>query len=491
MTTLTSKELSKRLPTNLSKFLDFDEAVIETRFSPKKLLTHKRADIYAKLYYANEILNENNSNWPLQVYLSHIQTFNNYIEDDNSGKIGKKAFTSSFEKLILSYRKHGHNVDSSIIAVDKDYTIIDGAHRVAAAIATDQQVTIARFPSYQAQHYRLDYFTNKGLDLDVADFIALKIAETNKNTYILFRFPVAKKHDCELKQTINNYGTLIYNKELYLSEQGKENLIHEIYRGEKWLGTKKQKTAGFLHHLHNRFNGAEPVGIYLIESQSLEHVLAMKKEIRNLYEIGNDSVHINDKHSETTLLSKLLFNKNSIHFLNNSSPISAKTHQLIKQYKTSIENEKTDDFCISGSAILGLYGIKDPNDLDYFCIEKQKHLIGNILGNHEDQAQYLKTPIEEIVTDPKNYFYYENLKALSLNNIIALKKARGEIKDIKDIKITIEKISQPNLYTQTKNFLLYYFKLTFSRGFIKKITPRFFHPILKKAYKLLKEKKWA
>ena len=41
-------------------------------------------------------------------------------------------------------------------------------------------------------------------------------------------------------------------------------------------------------------------------------------DIRNIFNEGNHSVHINDTKEETIRLAKCLLNKNSVHFLNNS-----------------------------------------------------------------------------------------------------------------------------------------------------------------------------
>lgn len=60
------------------------------------------------------------------------------------------------------------------------------------------------------------------------------------------------------------------------------------------------------------------VRAFLIESDSADDMRQCKEDIRDLYGISNDSIHINDTHKETLLIAQILFNENSVHFLNNA-----------------------------------------------------------------------------------------------------------------------------------------------------------------------------
>jgi hypothetical protein len=150
-------------------------------------------------------------------------------------------------------------------------------------------------------------------------------------------------------------------------------------------------------------------------------------------------VHINDTHEETLRLSRCLLNKNSIHFLNFSEvkPYQKFLHQL-NYYENFIisNNLNFEDYCISASSVLSLYGLREGNDLDYLhsnLVQIEGH--SDIHSHNEyGQNRYLQE-IKDIIFNPNNHFYYGNLKVASLNVIKLLKEKRGEEKDKIDVEL--------------------------------------------------------
>ena len=68
-------------------------------------------------------------------------------------------------------------------------------------------------------------------------------------------------------------------------------------------------------------------------------------------------------------------------------------------------------------------GLREPKDFDVFHTEDL--LLPNELSSHNSQIIYLKGySINELIFNPKNYFYYMGYKFLNLNIILRMKVNR-------------------------------------------------------------------
>lgn len=116
-------------------------------------------------------------------------------------------------------------------------------------------------------------------------------------------------------------------------------------------------------------------------------------------------------------------------------------NKLFDDYKNFlIKNKyKSDDFCIVGSSVMSIYGIRESRDIDFIHLSKTKiqtDIIG--ISDHSSHPEYDETLIQRIIEDPSCHFYYNELKVISLKQLCIFKKKRGELKDIQDIKLINE-----------------------------------------------------
>ena len=178
---------------------------------------------------------------------------------------------------------------------------------------------------------------------------------------------------------------------------------------------------------------------FIVEFDSLDIATKTKEEIRNLFDLGNHSVHINDTHEETVRVANIAFNDNSIHFLNNSQIKNySRFFRLLDQYKKWLAENALDQecFCIDASAVMAVYGIREARDVDFLHsgydgittdIEK--------VGSHNDWSEHYPTSIDNLVFNPENYFYHQNLKFTTLDILSQMKENRNEKKDRVDVKL--------------------------------------------------------
>ena len=89
----------------------------------------------------------------------------------------------------------------------------------------------------------------------------------------------------------------------------------------------------------------------MVEFNDLSKTVEVKNKIRDIYKISNHSVHINDTHEETVrIMPRVLFNTNSIHYMNNSKlKYFSKFENLVHYFKNWIleNNLNIEDYCVT------------------------------------------------------------------------------------------------------------------------------------------------
>ncbi|MEJ5259281.1 MAG: FkbM family methyltransferase [Anaerohalosphaeraceae bacterium] len=411
--------------------------VKKQRLSPSALVCAERFDLTAKILYGRFYRQRLKSDWGRRVYLAHLKVFNNFLEEDGSGKAGPEAFLRRYDSLLESLAAEGFDPTRSLLPVDQNGTIIDGSHRVAAAYLTGQDVYTAVFDR-PASRYNYAWFLQRGLEPKYADAMAYEYCKIKKNTYIVSVFPCAEGREEEIVSILCRYARLVYRKELVLRKNGPFFYIKHAYLGEHWTGSPSDGFRGYQDKAVNCFRGRGPLRVYLIEADSPEAVRSCKQEIRELFGSNKDAVHINDSYEETLRLAGLCFNENSLHFLNHAETVYFESfHRQLQEYRTLLEQSGADPecFCIDGSSVMAAYGIRPARDIDYLHVgyEALPAKASCRLESYNKAAVYHQKPLDEVVFNPENYFYFEGLKFVSLQELFRMKSNRTEPKNRADV----------------------------------------------------------
>ena len=144
-----------------------------------------------------------------------------------------------------------------------------------------------------------------------------------------------------------------------------------------------------------------------------------------------------------------MYNRNSVEFLNRADPYKySKVYNKIRELKELIERNGYDRsrFIIDSSAVLEAYGLRQAADLDFltdYVFEEENQI--EEADNHRSQLPYHNVSLLEMLYDPENYFYFEGMKFLAPQRLIEMKTNRGEMKDIKDVRM-LKKIICKNLH---------------------------------------------
>ena len=408
----------------------------------QNLISHTRFDLIIKLLFAKSILSGHKTKFYRDMYMHHLEIWNGFKEYNNNNKNTYEKFEDCFLDLIKNIGDCDFDKNISTIPVIDKKFILNGSHRVAAAIAHDKEVWCNE--GINGRDGQLDcsynFFKKLGFNETYMDQTAIEYCKLQPNTYVVCMFPIINKKLKEAYNIINDSGGIFYAKQVTLNKTGSFNLMRELYLGEQWAGNSSNNYAGYKEKADLCFPDYSPVTAVLVNLPNLESAKNLKTKIRNLFNVGNHCVHINDTHAQSVRISKTLFNKNSVHYLNNAVPTNYTLfNSCMNEYHTEINNKKLDidDYCISGSSPLAAYGLRECKDLDYLHFNENL-IYGSrdlIHSHNEYGVNRYHLDREDIIYYPDNYFYHRGIKFASLDVIKRLKSKRNEPKDIVDVRL--------------------------------------------------------
>lgn len=428
--------VEKAINPHLKSLLSIEDRHETTRVQARDLLTPARLDVMAKYIYAVHKQLPGDSSWGAHVYREHLKVWNEFKESDASGKTSFDAYCRSYDDLLAGMARSGFDPNLGLVPVGSDGTIVDGAHRLAAALAYGRSVDIVRF-RYDPPRYDYAYFRERGLTSEILDDMALQYCALDSRVRVAVVFPVAKGKDEQISQILEESRSVVYSKRVSFSKSGRMNLIRLLYRNEPWVGDGVKLTSGLLQHVESRFVGAEPVKfIFMVGADDASNRDA-KERVRGLFNLGNDPIHISDTHGQTISIAESILNTNSIHFLNNAKAASFKHFSsLFRSFQEWIDGAGLERhrFCVDGSAVLAAYGLRDANDLDYLYVGDREPVSPDaLIACHNSEAAHYSVGLGELVLNPGNHFYFHGLKFVSLQRIREMKAHRAEPKDVGDV----------------------------------------------------------
>lgn len=456
-----------------------------------KLLTFNRFDIAFKLLYLDK--HKYDLEFLKYIYIEHIRAFSlgKFTEPGNDDKNTVHKFIDDFAQTFEDICSNGFVARKSLIPLSKNGSIANGSHRVASAIYLNKTVDCVQIDT--GNHlYDYKFFHSRNVSSEILDVVATKFVEYADCTHIAFLWPTAKGHDKHIEDIIPN---ILYRKEIPLNPNGAHNLLSQIYYGEEWLGSSKNNFRGAKSKLLECFKSFEPVRVIAFQASNLDEVFKIKDKIRDIFNVGKHSVHITDTKEEAVRVARVVFNENSIHFLNYAKPNKhISTHKKMNIFNKFIlkNNLNKTDVVLDSGMVLSAYGLREASDIDYFVDNniKIKFRDDNI-GFHDNELKYHNEEKLELIYNPKNYFYFNDLKFISFKQLYKMKINRGESKDIDDCKIMEDLIDYNFIKKVIIKFRqnLFYQKLKIERYIISFLVNYHLYNIVRSLYRFFKGKK--
>ena len=408
-----------------------DEVYNVNQFDSIDLLTSNRIDVIIKYLYVNSLLNGQGTSFYKQLYLDHIKAFNGFVEADDTNKVGSDAFDNNIKDLLVSIKNKGFD-GKHFLPISSDNVPIDGAHRLAIALALGIKVLAFKINNAKSYCFDLKFFENRGLPTYELDHVAEQYAKIKANTYLVMVWPVASGFQNEIESILSKKGVVVYYKEIKLSINGMVNLQRKVYKNEQWLGTYADDFEGVWLKASQCYKEDGVLRVFLYET--CNDLISIKNEIRSLFNIGKHAVHINDTHEETITLSNLLFNNNSIMYLNSSKRKFLKNYnRLLEEYKSNISIFDSDCFSLIGGVMSEL-GVREANDLDYITtLEDFPNAITNEIEKETKKTKYTNVSISDMIFNHQYYFKIDGIKFVCPIILLEIKQRRNNDRDKEDI----------------------------------------------------------
>lgn len=441
-----------------SYHIDMNQSYEICEIPARDLITYNRFDLMAKWLYIDAKEKGLTSGCGYQAYYDNINAFSGgrFLEPGMNEKDSFAKYITGLDWLIVEMKEKGFDAFKSLIPLGMNDDMIDGSHRVSTAAYYDKKVAVIRFPDLKRVN-NYDYaFFRRYLMSDVSmGYMAIQYARLKRNCYMACLWPKAgsEKID-EVEVKLQSIGNIVYSQEVYLTYQGMCNLMTQLYGHQSWTGNIENHFKGVQEKVNACYRAGKPIKTYLFEADNLESVVEIKKEIREIFQIENHSIHISDNWKETLDMTEILYNRNSVDFMNRATPyLYSGVYKKLGELKRLIATNGYEEsrFIIDSSAVLEVCGLRVAADLDFltdYVLEEETMIDG--VDNHCSQLPYYGVSLADMLYNPENYFYFEGMKFITPQRLAEMKEKRGEVKDVIDVKMLRrfmnKKIDVPKAY---------------------------------------------
>lgn len=389
---------------------------------PRELNLINRLDIFIKLDAIQYIINETEEILPIKVYFDHLvaMTGGTCKERGNANKSKLSDFYKSFQETIKSISDKEFSEKESIIPLNDKNEPLNGAHRIASALYYNKKVKCI-ICGERSVDYGFEFFKSNSFDKYILFKYVGIMQEYQSDLLTGIVWPSV---NIDIKDILPN---VLLSHNLELSLDGLKNVVINTYSNEPWLGNPGNGFDGAINKA-TPCSGNNPLQVFIYKTSQNEDVVEIKNNIRNKFNLGKNSIHICDNTYDSVPLTLFTLNPSSCKILN-----SIKFYRYPKfieeVIKISSENSGRE-FILSGSSLLGLLGLRHPNDIDYLAPVEIDSIYMDYHGiNNGAQSFYT------IDSDPYNSFYFFGVKFYSIKTFIKFKRLRAESKDIADIRL--------------------------------------------------------
>lgn len=267
----------------------------------QQFLKPERMDLVCKLFYIECREKGQRQKLAKKLYAEHIRAFTQgtFTEPGTESKDSIYRYLESFDALIDDIREHGVDAGKSVIPVGEGNSILDGSHRVATAMYYHRKVPIVRLTQIR-KVYDYAFFQGRGIHVDALRYMAYLYLVYDRHSYVACLWPKArdrgKRKLCE--QLLHRQSGIVYQERKRVSYQEFFQWMLGLYGGQAWIGSREEGYPGLAKKAKACYLRGGCTGIYVLTGRTLEEMTALKQEIRQMFGIGNHSIHMTDTRAE-------------------------------------------------------------------------------------------------------------------------------------------------------------------------------------------------
>lgn len=416
----------------------------------RSLLGPRRFDLYAILFYIDmKVRGVQDMAYPREIYKARTLalTLDTMSEAGNSAKNNFDDFIHTLDALIDDCRAGRWDSSRTLVPVDKDGVLIDGAHRTACAAYFGLDVRILQFKAQTAAHITSQFLTTeRHLPQAVADLMALEACRWHTDLFMLFMWPKAFTQPDTLTQAmdkVRHRTEVVHEKEAKMTYTAIRNLMIQIYGHMDWVGGIDNDFAATFVKADEVWDANAHTHFVLLQAPSCDYVLALKAELREMFHIALASCHSTDNAQETLLAANAIYNPNSLHFLLHGAPTAFKqSYRVVERFReVAARCGGADNYVIDSGMVLAMYGVRPTSDLDYISLNATEHSADMEREGFDSHngASYYRQAAADLVLLPYHHFCFAGLKFVCPERLLEFKLARAaathDIKDAADAKM--------------------------------------------------------
>lgn len=402
---------------------------VETR----SLLCSERLDVLARWAFARSLLNGHGIAFGEELYRTLlVRQSDDFRRGADPGKSDILSYLASFRELLQDMATRGFDPARSVLPVC-GRTIVDGAHRLAAAVA----LGLERVPcvDVEGEPIVMDAATllQIGMPQWQVDWLTLMYCRFQTDVRAAVFFPCAHRRVDEGIKRLAARVEVARRISVSLTRAGMRRLMRLLYGAHTWWDDYHER-----QFAQRRWSPRTPVTVVFFIASSAP-VRQLKEEIRAALGIGNDGLHTTDTHEETLELARTVLNENGLHRLNWARSLHVPNFdRLFERFRARLAEPGVDRdlYCIDSSSTMAVYGLRDVSDIDYLSLTGRADLDeqGEI-NLHNEEYEGFPNKIDEIIEDPRNHFYFRGVKFISLEMLARMKRHRGQAKDLADLRL--------------------------------------------------------
>lgn len=426
---------------------------------PITLLHPDRLDIAAKALYANVILGRQTQHSGVDAehcYLKHIMYRTGGKEPgDEQRKHSLHSFQQQFIELIQSMRQHGFLEEYAIPVSKKTGLILNGAHRLAAALI----LGLRRVPviynteldglTWNAHWFITQGFTPKEVDELTRVWISLK----RDHAGCIMLWPTLQAHWSDIENDIHQITPIVYQRTISLTKETFAELVRDIYATD-WGPIPGEN----IENKIKLFSNYKPCIRFLVISQSEKETLKkLKQSIREQWHhiIPSDkfaSIHTTDTERETAYIADLILNRDNLSALEHRAQgIRPEFLNWLSTYHQKLCELQIDPehCCIVGSSVLEAYGIRNATDVDFTLTHalREKLFTGGVTHLSETldvvAKDYPRAKVgeniapndQDLIYDKALHIRFRGLKFANLDVVVNRKQTQRRFKDLMDVAL--------------------------------------------------------
>lgn len=305
------------------------------------------------------------------LYRRHIQLRSGGVDaEDPLGKPNVDAYVAGFDSLIDAMAREGYDTTQPISLSATDGLPVDGAHRMAAALAMDLPAAL-QLVDAAGQRWDLPWFQRHGVDPEACNVLLRTWARLRGDrACVSLLWAPAEAHWEALEAGLGEQMVGIGARTIELPREGYEELLRDIYAHDQGpiVGPAIEQKIRLLRSYPPRLR---VVYTERREGDDAGAVEALKHGLRERFDASVPAswfvtLHTSSSPGEVRHLLDVVASEHNLAMLRRRRALPAAFLQRLADLRQALEHHgiAADEACVVGGGVLAALGLRDAAEID-------------------------------------------------------------------------------------------------------------------------------